>query len=594
VATIVLMVWAFPDEALVSLREKFDKWLGQPEVEDRGSRADDPGLTIRNPQSPARAVRSKLHWAASHNPKGKPYGIDSFALLAAIWVLILAAVLNFLSYERHPHIPDEAIYLYHARYLAEGSLTVSAPPVQEAFGIYMIPYGSERWYSIFPPGWPAMLAIGVLLGVPWLVNPFLAGLNILLTYVLVQEIYSRRTARMALLLLCFSPWYIFMAMNFMAHTFTLTCALAAAVAICRTRRTGKTIWAWLGGMATGMVSLIRPLDGLIVAGLLGLWAMGIRGWRFMAYSLGAFVFGTILIGAVALPYNKHITGDPSMSPLTAYYEKYYGPKVNALGFGPERGLGWAIEPFPGHSPLKALINATLNIFSVNIELFGWSTGSLVIIALLVFFGGMGKKDYLMLAVIIATFGAYSLYWFSGGPDFGARYWYLMLIPLICLAVRGVQFLEGRFQCDSVGFNRAGVRVMVAVLSLCIFAFVNYIPWRAIDKYHNYRGMRPDIRFMAKNYGFGKSLVLVRGDLDDYTSAWVYNPLDPFADAPLYAWDQNPGVRARVLSAYPDRPVWILEGPSVTHAAFKVMKGPLSTSEVKSETSSEYLCSGGTE
>ena len=63
------------------------------------------------------------------------------------------------------------------------------------------------------------------------------------------------------------------------------------------------------------------------------------------------------------------------------------------------GLGWAIDAFPGHSPLEALINANLNISSINIELFGWSTGSLIIIALLFFSGAMRTRDYLMLAVI---------------------------------------------------------------------------------------------------------------------------------------------------------------------------------------------------
>ena len=562
---ILLMVWAFPEEAFASLKEKFDKWLGQPGAEDRGS-------IIGNPQS------------IFHNPKREPGTIDRFALLAAIWMVILAAALNFFSYQRHPHVPDEVVYLYHAQYLSKGMLTVPAPPVPEAFSFYMIPYESETWYSIFPPGWPAVLAIGIFFGVPWLVNPLLAGLNVLLIYLLVQEIYSRRIAKVALLLLCFSPWYIFMAMNFMAHTFTLTCALAATVSICRARRTGKAIWAWLGGMATGMVSLIRPLDGLIVAGLLGLWTIGIRGWRSKAYSLGAFVFGTILVGAIALPYNKHITGEPTMSPLTAYYAKYYGPKVNTLGFGPERGLGWAIDPFPGHSPIEALINVNLNTSSVNFELFGWSTGSLIIVALFLFSGAMQRRDYLMLIVIVGILGTYSLYWFSGGPDFGARYWYLMLIPLICLTARGIQFLEGRFQPESAGFNRAGTRVMLAVLSLCIFTFVNYLPWRAIDKYHNYRGMRPDIRYLAKEYGFGKSLILIQGESEsDYLSAWTYNPLDPYAEAPIYAWDRNPEVRKKLLEAYPDRPVWILEGPSVTHTTFKVMKSPSSTSEVKSET-----------
>ena len=43
----------------------------------------------------------------------------------------------------------------------------------------------------------------------------------------------------------------------------------------------------------GMVSLIRPLDGVIVAGLLGLWAIGIGGKRLKVSSIAAFVFGVI-------------------------------------------------------------------------------------------------------------------------------------------------------------------------------------------------------------------------------------------------------------------------------------------------------------
>ena len=37
-----------------------------------------------------------------------------------------------------------------------------APPIQQAFSIDMIPYEDDKWYSPFPPGWPAMLALGTL------------------------------------------------------------------------------------------------------------------------------------------------------------------------------------------------------------------------------------------------------------------------------------------------------------------------------------------------------------------------------------------------------------------------------------------------
>jgi hypothetical protein len=541
---ILLAAWALPGEALEGFGRRFEALVSDP-------------------------------------PAGSPAehrGVDRFALLAALWVAALAALLGLVAYERHPHVPDEVVYLYHARYLAEGKLTLPVPPAPEAIDVDLMHYEPDRWYSPVPPGWPAMLALGALVGAPWLVNPLLAGLNMLLAYALVRELYDRRAARLTALLLCASPWHIFMAMNFMTHTFTLTCALAAALGISLARRTGKVRWAGLAGLATGMVSLIRPLEGLIVAGLLGLWALGVGGRRLKVAPIAAFAVGALLMGAAVLPYNALLTGDPTVFPIMAYTDKYYGPKTNALGFGPERGLGWPLDPFPGHGPLDALVNADLNVFSLNVELFGWSTGSLLPVALLVLSGALRKGDGLMLAAIASIFGIHALYWFSGGPDFGARYWYLMLVPLVALTVSAVRFLERKVEARPGGTRGEGARVLVAVLSLCALALATYFPWRAIDKYHHYRGMRPDIRVLAKERNFGRSLVLVRGSRHpDYASAATYNPVDLHAPVPVYAWNRNPTAWAQALQAYADRPVWLIEGPSLTGKGYEVVAGPLAAS-----------------
>src|SRR4029077_9687084 len=166
-----------------------------------------------------------------------------------------------------------------------------------------------------------------------------------------------------------------------------------------------------------------------------------------------------------------LTGNPTVFPINAYLDKYYGPNRNALGFGPERGLGWAIDPYPGHSPIESLINANLNISSINVELFGWSTGSLLFIALILFSGTMRRSDYLMLAVIVAVVGTYSFYWFSGGPDFGARYWYLILVPCIALTVSGIRFLENVFE-GTKDFKASDTRVLAAVASMCVLTILN--------------------------------------------------------------------------------------------------------------------------
>ncbi len=545
-ATVLLAVCALPDEVGLRLKLKLDGFLGR---------------------------------TGSEEGKGAG-GPDRFALMAAVWVAMAAGLLNFFSYERHPHIPDEVVYLYHARYLAEGKLSLPAPLVPEAFNIDLMNYEADRWFCPVPPGWPLALALGVFFGIPWLVNPLLAGLNILLAYALAGEIYDRRTARLMTLLLCASPWHIFMAMNFMTHTFTLTCALVAALAVVWARRTGRSVWAAVSGIATGAVSLIRPLEGLVVAGLIGLWVIGVGGKRLKLSNLVAFGLGCLVVGMAVMPYNKALTGSPTTFPIMAYTDKYYGPKTNALGFGPERGLGWALDPYPGHGLRDVLVNANLNITSINIELFGWSAGSLVFIALLVFAGAMRGGDYLMLATIAAIFTAHIFYWFSGGPDFGARYWYLMIIPCVALTARGIQLLEQKFERGADGATARGVRSLALALSLCALTLVNYFPWRAIDKYHHYLRMRPDIRYLARQHGFGKSLVLIRGERHpDYASAAIYNPLDLQADAPVYAWDCNPEVRIRTLNAYSDRAVWIIDGPSITGDGFKVVEGPLPAREL---------------
>jgi 4-amino-4-deoxy-L-arabinose transferase-like glycosyltransferase len=541
-ANMVLVVLVLPEEALVWTKSKLDALLGDSKTEVLGSR--------------------KV--------------IDRFIISAAVWVIVAAALLSFFSYQRHPHIADEVVYLYQARYFASGMLTMTAPAVPEAFHIDLMNVENGRWFCPVPPGWPLVLAFGAFFGLAWLVNPLLAGLTVLLAYSLIRELYDRSTARFAVLLMCASPWYIFMAMNFMTHILTLCCALAAALAVIRSRKTNNALWALAGGMAAGFVTLIRPLDGIIVGGLVGLLAIGVGGKRLKLLSIAGFGLGCILIGATQLGYNKLLTGNPMTFPINAYNDKYHGHNSNAYGFGPDRGMGWEIDPNPGHGPVDAIINANLNTTSINFELFGWSTGSLLFFALILFSGTMTKEDYLLTGVCVAVFVAYFFYYFSGGPDFGARYWFLMLLPLVVLTVRGVQSLERKFTPALGSYPLASTGVMVATLSLSALSLVNYFPWRAIDKYHHYLGMRPDMRSLAAERGFGKSLVLIRGDAHpDYASAAIYNPLDLHADAPVYAWDRNPEVRAEVLKAYPDRPVWIVDGPSLTHGGFEIIGGPIS-------------------
>ncbi|HMJ09028.1 MAG TPA: hypothetical protein VK468_08485, partial [Pyrinomonadaceae bacterium] len=193
-ANIVLAAWAIPDGSAAWLREKFGVLFGS-------------------------------------DAEAESVGLDRFSVVAAVLVIVITGMLSYFVYQAHPHVPDETQYVFQARYLAAGELTVTPPLVPEAFTMYLIPYQDSRWFSIFSPGWSAVLAIGVWANAIWLVNPILAGLCVLLTYLFFHGLYSQRFARMGILLLCCSPWFIFMSMSLMSHVFTLACALGAAVLI---------------------------------------------------------------------------------------------------------------------------------------------------------------------------------------------------------------------------------------------------------------------------------------------------------------------------------------------------------------------------
>jgi 4-amino-4-deoxy-L-arabinose transferase-like glycosyltransferase len=499
-------------------------------------------------------------------------GLDRFAWTAAAASTLIAAALNWFAYEHHPHLPDEVVYLHHARYFAEGLLTMPAPPIPAAFEMDLLEYEPTRWFSPVPVGWPAVLALGAVVGAAWLVNPLLTGANVLLAYMMLGHLYLRRVTRASTLLLALSPWSLFLGMSYMTHTLTLTCALVAGLGVAKAKRAASPVWSTVGGLGVGATSLIRPLDGVIIGALVALWALGVGGARLRFTQLAGLLAGTVLAAALVLPYNRAVSGEPLKFPINAYIDKHYAPNANAYGFGADRGMGWAIDPYPGHGPVDAVINTNLNVFGLNTDLFGWSTGSLIFVTWLLCSGSLRRDDVLMLATIVAFAGAYFFYYFSGGPDFGARYWYPIVVPLVALTARGIQSIE----------QRLGARVWIVTGALLLMTVTLYLPWRASDKYFQFRGMRPDIRALAAQHGFADDLVLVRGRrFPDYASAFAENPVDLTSKVPIYAWDRDAEVRAAVVRVYGDRRVWIVDGPTVTGDGYRVVDGPLPASAVLS-------------
>ncbi|MGH9385406.1 MAG: hypothetical protein ACRD2N_14080, partial [Vicinamibacterales bacterium] len=495
---------------------------------------------------------------------------------AAGWVVVVSSMLAWLVLERIPHIGDEWTYLFQAKHLALGQFWLPPPPDAEAFMVPLTYQDPTRWLNANMIGWPVVLSVGVRLGIPWMINPLLAGTAILLAHALVRRIYERTVADAVVLLMAASPWLLWISASLMSHALSLVLVLLVMLGVSRARQRGAVSWGAVAGSSCGALLHTRPLEAVVVALVAGVWwlAAGQRRLRVPAVA-AAIVCGGAMV-ALFLAYNQSVTGNAFQTPLNAFYDAEFHKGSNRLGFGADIGnWGWiGLDALPGHGPIDVLMNTNQNLHMVQFDLFGWAFGSIT----LVYFLGVWRRrrlDAFMWVWLGGAIAGLNLYWFSGGPDFGARYWYMAIIPFTVLAVRGAQELSAHFV--QIGRTAAASRVWAFVVLATAIGTTNLLVWRSLDKYLNYRGARPDIRRLATEHTFGRSLVLIRGRLwPNYGSAAPLNPIWLGNDGvvPIYARELTRESVAKLRAYYADRPVWIIAGPTATEPRFHVVAGPI--------------------
>ncbi len=476
------------------------------------------------------------------------------SVLAAVAFLASLSV-GALAFQHVPHVEDEVVYMFQARTFAAGVLTAPAPAAVAlpGFEYYLLDIQGGRWISTTAPGWPAVLALGVLLGVPWLINPLLTAASVLLAHAIVLRTGTRRLADLTALFMATSPWVAAIGGGYMTHALSLFLVLLAWWCLLLARmspRTGSAVTlALAAGLAMGWVFTTRQLDGLIIGVATGLWLM-LRFPKNIGQVL-AYGIGCVATGMIYLWYNAIITGNPLTSPLQVYLDRLWGPGRNAFGFGAQIGppSDWdGLDRMPGHSPLEGLFNTINGLNSVNLEMLGWGVGGLAPILALFFWGRLhGGLERAMLVVLICVIGSSACYWFSGSFYIGPRYWYIALLPFLVLAASGIGAIEARMTAP------AQSRLPSVLLLLCCFGLLGFTSWRGVTKYHDYRNFTDEIpqRYLAGE--FGNALAFLP-DNDSIGSAIFFN--DPFLapDQPIFLRNKGPEANAAVAAALPGRPM----------------------------------------
>ncbi|OGO29336.1 MAG: hypothetical protein A2W33_01690 [Chloroflexi bacterium RBG_16_52_11] len=483
---------------------------------------------------------------------------DRLALLLSLLAVLLAYLVTDRVFERLPHIEDEVAYIWQARATAMGRLTLASPPQPKSFLVpFVVDYHGQR-FGKYPPGWSALLGIGVLFGVRWLVNPLLAGLGVWFTYRLGKRLSSETVGLLAALLTVSSPFFLMNSGSLLSHPFGLVLSLGFVLAWLDAWET-PAVNPWpptlAAALCLGMLALTRPLTAIGIGlpfAFHGLYLLIKRDWQ-TRRRLVVFCLIVLALASLQFAWQFAATGNPWLNPYTLWW------KYDKIGFGP--GVG---RLSTGHTLSQAKVNT---IFSLKVgahDLFGWGFYSWIFMP----FGLLAILRYRLWRAVLPVLVfpslvlVYLAYWI-GSWLFGPRYYYEGLYSLTLLSAMGIAFLAGwpvqpgQAWQRYAGWLRLRPLLVTAMLLLLLNAnLVFYTPLRVGGMYGLYNAsrsrlapfLRPEAQEMAP------ALVIVHPDhWNEY--AVLTDLQDLRLDTPfIFVISRGTSADRKVAAAFPGRQV----------------------------------------
>jgi len=468
--------------------------------------------------------------------------------LGVLTVAALAAVaLNAL--DGVPHVDDEAAYLFQAKIFAGGEFWAPAPPEPDFFRHEHVIVTAERWFAKYPPLFPALLALGVRAGVPWLVNPLLGALVGFAAYLLGREIAGWRWGIAAWALLLVSPFFVILGGTLMSHAaaalfVTLFLWLVTrALGSCRGRP------AALAGVCLGLAILTRPYTALLAAVAASSYGLVCLA---RASSRRAVVAVGLVAVATTLPFAWAFTAwGPWVSGESGAHVGLHG-QYNAsdtLGFGPDKGATWLRTwgSF-GHTPAKALRSAWQHLEYTSRHLLGWPGRlSLALVVAPFVLGAAGRREWLLLSMLGALAGGHMAYWAAHHILYGARYWFEAVPGLMVLAALGLRALVGERAAGPPAPIWARWAPAAALAALVAWSSWVYLPAR-LRELPAYGGITADLIRQIERIAPARAVVFSKTQGVQYDPGFFLN--DPFLESErVFARDLGPR-NADLLLRYP--------------------------------------------
>ncbi len=483
---------------------------------------------------------------------------DWLALVLSLGGFLAAAWVTWHIYDAVPHIEDELAYVWQANLLTDGRLSLPSPEYTESFLVPFVVDHEGLRFGKYPPGWPAVLSLGVLLGLRAWVNPLLAGLGVWLTYRLGRRVFNPGVGLLAAALTLTSPFFLLNSGSLLSHPLGLVLSAGFALAWLAAFGPNPARRPWLPTLAAGLLlvalQLTRPLTALAVAlpfCIHGLVRLRQGSWAERRRLLAVALAGLVGVGLYLL-WQYTLTGDPLLNPYTLWWP------YDRVGFGV--GIGVTES---GHTIKNALSNLRLNFLAGSADLFGWGLFSFLFLPFGLWAARRNASALLLGGIFPSLVLVYLAYWI-GAALYGPRYYYEGLFSLTIFSAAGIAWLAG-WPLGSENTPRAVIgwrklRPLLVTWLVGVLVMLNlalYTPIR-LGGMVNLNGIsaadqqpfrQPEVQALTP------ALVIVNANL------WMeYGALldleNPDLSSPLiFAWTTNPQREAALTRLFPERNVY---------------------------------------
>jgi hypothetical protein len=438
----------------------------------------------------------------------------TFLLVMFSLSLLYSATLAYFKHGGFPMSGDEYAYLTQAKIMAQGKLYVASHPLRQFFHCdYIVNNG--KYFACYPLGTSFFLLFGELTGLPWLANPLVGSLALIVIFYLIKLLFTPEAARYGVYFILlgnnFSGANTPMNTTYLSHPASLLYISLFIYLFLTGLSRQQTYRLFLAGLALGGAIFTRPLTAAVIAASITIWGLYTLIRDKKPYRLVfVFILGLMLPMSLLMWANKIQTGNPF---VLGYQLQFKSPGFQE-GYNLIQAIGtmlWrlrVIEYMVKFAPLSIFIPLFFVMFA---------------------FKGENKYPYLFLGLLAMLCLAYLP---LSTSIWDLRYYYPPLIYLIGLIPWGVS----NFSHYSL---KRGWRINYQhALSLLLLVILSFKLWGLYQG-----GLTPPPVFeklkqpynTIKQAGITNAVVFIREVQVFYPQWYTRNSLD-YSDDVLYALD----------------------------------------------------------